>query len=128
MNCLFWYSIFSVNNFYLYSLLFRISRKSFYRISFGSWIITIWSSAATNFYYKYLINVFIFNINIFNAANDFHLNEKIYEYILKLEWIDEDSIYIFLSHNILPQSCPDSDIRTLVPDSQISPWYKNVRQ
>jgi len=27
-----------------------------------------------------LINVFIFNINIFDVANSFHLNEKIYEY------------------------------------------------
>jgi len=49
-----WFPIFSVNIFYPYSLSFRLSRKSFHRISFGSWIITIWNSAATHFYYKYL--------------------------------------------------------------------------
>jgi len=47
----------------------------FHRISFGSWIITIWNSAATHFYYKVLINVFIFNINIFDAVNSFHLKK-----------------------------------------------------
>jgi len=56
-----------------------------------------YGAAQPHFYYKYLINVFIFNINIFDAANSFHLNEKIYEYIhyIKVR-INRWSIYIYI--------------------------------
>jgi len=76
---------------------FRISSKFFHRKSFDRWIITIWSSVAIYFYYKYLINVFIFNINIFDVANNFHLNKKniqIYTLHVSRLWYRVSSHYL----------------------------------